>query len=105
MKFFKRTEKPIYPNLQRDFDPYNLDQPMYWVSPDPDDFITLENCFTGQLIFGGTGFGKTTGSGQTIARALLRWGDRKTRFGGLVGCAKVDEAKRWIQEYCREWGR
>ncbi|MCC2099328.1 MAG: type IV secretion system DNA-binding domain-containing protein [Hyphomicrobiales bacterium] len=53
----------------------------------------------GTHIFGGNGSGKTTGSGQTIAKAFLRAG-----FGGLVLCAKPDERVTW-QRYAQECGR
>ena len=51
---------------------------------------TLRDAFEGVQIFGGIGSGKTSGSGNTLARAYLRKG-----FGGLVLCAKPDECKRW----------
>ena len=104
MKFFNRAEKRTHNHRKRDFDPYNLNWPMFWVSEEPEDFLSLENFLTGLWIFGGTGFGKTTGSGQTIARALLKWGNDEVRFGGIIGCAKVDEVPRWV-EYCKKWGR
>ena len=59
----------------------------------------IRDAFEGTQIFGATGSGKTTGSGQAIARAFLRAG-----FGGLVLCAKPDERERW-QRYAAECGR
>lgn len=50
----------------------------------------FEDAFQGTQIFGGTGSGKTTGSGATIAKELL-----KAKFGGLVLTAKADDAARW----------
>lgn len=50
-------------------------------------------------IIGASGSGKTTGSGQMVARAFLRAG-----FSGLVLCAKQDERERW-QRYAAECGR
>lgn len=55
--------------------------------------------FQGTQIFGGTGSGKTTGSGAAIACSLLRAG-----FGGLVLTAKADDASRW-RSYAHRCGR
>lgn len=65
----------------------------------PSDHWTIEDACAGTHILGGNGSGKTTGSGQTIAKSFLEAG-----FGGLVLCAKPDEAQRWI-EYARATGR
>lgn len=51
---------------------------------------TLEDVYRGFLIYGQTGSGKTSGSGKYIASNYLRLG-----FGGLVLCAKKDEAVFW----------
>ena len=59
----------------------------------------VRDAFEGTAIFGATGSGKTTGSGQALAKAFLRAG-----FGGLVLCAKSDEVQLW-QRYCRETNR
>lgn len=61
--------------------------------------MTLRDALEGIHIFGGLGSGKTSGSGQTIARAFLQSG-----YGGLVLTAKPDEAETW-ERYCRETGR
>lgn len=53
----------------------------------------------GVQVFGSSGSGKTSGSGQALATALLRAG-----WGGLVLCAKEDEAARWWR-YCKATGR
>jgi hypothetical protein len=76
-----------------------LDTPL--VRLGPNDYWTIEDAFAGCHVFGGngSGSGKTTGSGQTIAKAFLEAG-----FGGLVLCAKNDEAQRWI-EYAKATGR
>lgn len=63
------------------------------------DAWTLNDAYMGCLILGGTGSGKTSGSGRALARAYLRAG-----FGGLVLCAKPGEADLW-RRYCRETGR
>jgi len=57
------------------------------------------DAFQGTQIFGGTGSGKTTGSGAALACAMLRAG-----FGGLVLTAKADDASRW-KSYARVCGR
>jgi type IV secretory pathway TraG/TraD family ATPase VirD4 len=64
-----------------------------------DDLWTIEDILKGVLIFGGTGSGKTSGSGQFLARALLYRG-----FGGLVLTVKQEECDLW-QEYARDLGR
>lgn len=63
------------------------------------DSWTLEDAVAGTHIFGGNGSGKTTGSGQTLAKAFLRAG-----FGGLVLCAKPDERVNW-ERYAKACGR
>ncbi len=63
------------------------------------DKFTLRNAFEGIHIFGAPGSGKTSGSGQTIARAFVRAG-----MGGLVLCSKPSEVERW-QEYALANGR
>ena len=63
------------------------------------DNWTLGDACAGTHIFGSNGSGKTTGSGQSLAKAFLRAG-----FGGLVLCAKPDERANW-QRYARETGR
>jgi hypothetical protein len=63
------------------------------------DAWTLDDAFMGTFICGGTGSGKSSGSGRSIAHAFLRAG-----FGGLVLCAKPDEADVW-RRYCKETGR
>lgn len=51
------------------------------------------------MIVGGVGSGKSSGSGNSIARAFLKAG-----MGGLVLCAKSNEADRW-EKLCRATGR
>ena len=63
------------------------------------DALTLADAKTGVLITGQTGKGKTSGPGRLLAKAYLRAG-----FGGLVLCAKIDEADLW-RKYLRETGR
>ena len=54
------------------------------------DLWTKQDAFEGTQIFGATGSGKTTGSGQHIALGLLNAG-----FGGLVLTVKPDELDTW----------
>jgi len=60
---------------------------------------TLRNSFEGTLVLGGTGSGKTSGSGRAIAHAML-----KSEFGFLVMTAKSEETPLWAG-YCRDTGR
>jgi len=60
---------------------------------------TLRDAFEGTVIFGGTGSGKTSGSGAALARSFLKAG-----FGGLVLCAKPTERRLW-ERYCQQTGR
>ena len=68
------------------------------VSLGADDWRIKDAC-EGTMIFGGSGSGKTSGSGQTLARSFLSAG-----FGGLVLCAKTDEPGLW-RRYAAECGR
>jgi len=61
-----------------------------------DDKWTVGDAMRGVAIFGGTGSGKTSGSGRTLALKYLKEG-----WGGLVLCVKTDEADLW-EEYCKE---
>jgi len=61
--------------------------------------FTIGQACEGVQIFGGIGSGKTSGSGEAIARAFLTAG-----FGGLVLCAKKDVLDDW-KRYARATGR
>lgn len=63
------------------------------------DLWTVKDAFEGTQIFGATGSGKTSGSGQQIALSMLKSG-----FGGLVLSAKRDERDLW-QRYVKAAGR
>ena len=63
------------------------------------DTWRIKDACEGTMIFGGTGSGKTSGSGRAIARSFLAAG-----FGGLVLCAKPDEPALW-RTYAAETGR
>lgn len=65
----------------------------------PENFWCVKDAFEGVQVFGGTGSGKSSGSGQAIARAFL-----ECNFGGLVLTAKTDEAETW-RRYATEAGR
>ncbi|MEJ0027692.1 MAG: TraM recognition domain-containing protein [Rhizomicrobium sp.] len=78
---------------------WSLDAPLVSLSSATSDSLTLGDCLEHVAIFGGTGSGKTSGSGSTVAQTYLRAG-----FGGLVCCAKPDEAARW-QAYAQATGR
>src|SRR5215217_207155 len=75
----------------------DLDTPLLKLSAS--DHFTLRDAVQGVHVFGGIGSGKTSGSGKALATAYLRAG-----MGGLVLCAKPDEARRWC-EYAAENGR
>jgi NAD(P)-dependent dehydrogenase (short-subunit alcohol dehydrogenase family) len=59
----------------------------------------VKDACEGTVIFGGTGSGKTSGSGRALATAFLTAG-----FGGLVLCAKPEEPELWLN-YATEMGR
>ncbi len=60
------------------------------------DQWTIGDAMRGVAIFGGTGSGKTSGSGRTLALKYLAEG-----WGGLVLCVKTDEAELWA-DYCKK---
>lgn len=98
LPFLKKAEQPT--DKQRPLvavDRYPLDKPLLHFSPlDP---WTMRHACEGVLIMGETGSGKSSGSGETIAKTYQRAG-----MGGLVLCAKPEEAYLW-QRYARETGR
>jgi hypothetical protein len=77
----------------------NLHKRLVSFSEDSRDDFTYRDAFNGVQIFGSIGSGKSSGSGKTLAKSYLKNG-----FGGLVLCAKPDEARTW-REYGRETGR
>jgi TraM recognition site of TraD and TraG len=86
------TQEPRTPIIER-----LGDVPLFQLSPV--DVLTIEEGCQGILSLGGVGSGKTSGSGQAFARCLLR-----SRMGGLVCCAKSDEADLF-RRYAAEEGR
>jgi type IV secretory pathway TraG/TraD family ATPase VirD4 len=65
----------------------------------PKDALTVKQSFEGILVTGSSGSGKTSGAGQSLARAMLR-----NQFSFLVTCTKPDDAKLW-QAWARLEGR
>ena len=76
-----------------------LDLPLVHFARLGADTWTLRDACQGVLIMGENGSGKTSGSGELLARKYLGAG-----FGGLVLCFKTDEADLWRQ-YLRRAGR
>jgi TraM recognition site of TraD and TraG len=89
--FFHREKR------RRPVEPWSLQTPL--LSWSPEDHWTIGDAVTGTLILGATGSGKTTGSGQAMAMAMLKHG-----FGGIVLTTKPDERAMW-EHYCRATGR
>jgi hypothetical protein len=77
----------------------DLDAPLLRLSPHKRDLWTLRHAFEGVHVFGGTGSGKTSGSGRALAHAYLRAG-----MGGIVLTAKPGEYELW-RRYAAETGR
>ena len=67
-------------------DPWNLSNRLFSFSKR--DYMTTGRAVEGVLVMGATGAGKSSASGRTIALSYLAAG-----FGGLVLCAKPDEAR------------
>jgi len=63
------------------------------------DHWTIKDACEGVQIVGGTGSGKTSGSGQTIAKTYLASG-----FGGVILTVKPNEADEW-EKWAVEAGR
>jgi hypothetical protein len=97
LPFFQHGEKGLrwagQPKAWRD------DRVLCRLSSSAKDTLTLADAKTGVPITGQTDKGKTSGPGRLLAKAYLRAG-----FGGLVLCAKIDEADLW-RKYLLETGR
>ena len=65
----------------------------------PENYWSLNDAFQGVQVFGGTGSGKSSGSGQALARAFL-----DANLGGLVLTAKTDKVFAW-KKYAKATGR
>jgi hypothetical protein len=88
LPFFQRGEKEAFRTRVPKAWPDDL--ALCRLSSSAKDALTLADAKTGVLITGQTGKGKTSGPGRLLAKAYLRAG-----FGGLVLCAKIDEADLW----------
>ena len=82
-----------------DYVTFELDYPLLSLSPYADDTYRLRDALESTQVFGGSGSGKSSGSGRILAQAFLQAG-----YGGLVLCAKVDERQVW-EQYARAVGR
>lgn len=76
---------------------FSLDDGLLQLSRE--DVWTVRDACEGTQIIGGSGAGKTSGSGRAIATACLG-----AMFGGLVLTSKKEEAELW-EQYCRLTGR
>lgn len=80
-------------------------------SGEPGPSWTVRRACEGTQVFGATGSGKTSGSGRTLALAMLRAAIRTglvpnpIRFGGLVLTAKPDELGVWVGNQPEHDGR
>lgn len=102
MKILSQLFKKAYPSTDALGKPpaddlYHLDTPLLYVSPV--DIWTIRDACQGTHVTGATGSGKTSGSGEAIAKAFLRQG-----FGGVILCAKPEERVLW-QKYAEATGR
>ena len=87
----------LFSNNKKEYtDPFDLRRPIIFFSEH--DAWTIGDACEGTQIFGGTGSGKTSGSGATIARSFLSAG-----FGGLVLTVKKDEREHW-ERLCYQAG-
>jgi len=77
----------------------DLNTPILYFKEKGVDNWTLREATQGVQIFGSIGSGKSSGSGQFLARVFLRKG-----FGGIVLTGKVGEREEW-EEYARLEGR
>ena len=76
--------------------PFAPETPLLSFTGSARDVWSIRDAFEGVQIFGAVGSGKTSGSGETIARAFLAAG-----FGGLVLTAKPDERELWVADGVR----
>lgn len=77
----------------------DMNAPLLQLSPMEEDYLSLNDCFEGIFISGRSGSGKSSGSGASVAKAMLRSG-----ASGLVLAAKPDEPDVW-ERYAAETGR
>lgn len=72
------------------YDTWRQNEVLSCWSDDPRDAWTLEDACRGTIIMGANGSGKSSGPGNHLAECFLQAG-----FGGMVLCAKADEADAW----------
>jgi hypothetical protein len=94
--FIDETQSKLFEPLAR-LPVWTPDLPL--VNLNGTDPWTLQDACEGTLILGATGSGKTSGSGQLLARSFLTCG-----FGGLILTTKADDADRW-RCYAESTGR
>jgi hypothetical protein len=71
---YTAAARPIIPREER-----SLDTPLLYLSENPLDTWRIRDACERTQIIGATGSGKTTGSGQALARTFLR-----NDFGGVA---------------------
>lgn len=86
-------------NVQQDWPNDDVELVQFGTKGGTGNHWCLKDAFEGVQIFGGTGSGKTSGSGKTLAKAFIA-----ANLGGLVLTAKRDEAEMWI-DYLTKAGR
>lgn len=87
---FKRRGSLPQPIRVREAAPAHFDPEQTLLTLSAGDGFTIRDACQGVQIFGGTGSGKTSGSGRHLAMAYLA-----CEFGGLVLCAKPEERRLW----------
>jgi hypothetical protein len=76
-----------------------LNEVVGYLPGNPKDEITVEDLCRGTFISGGTGSGKSSGSGKWLADLFMEKG-----YGGFVTCAKPDDRQFW-EELAEKHGR
>jgi len=94
---FSRKSEPRIRRRRTWRDSWNLNKPLIRWSRS--DAWSINDSFAHCGIWGGTGSGKSSGSGRAIFHSFLRNG-----YGGMVLTAKASE-RQLIEGYCREAGR
>ena len=78
---------------------FDLDTPLIHFGHNGEGVFTIRSAVESVQIFGGIGSGKTSSSGEKLAKAYL-----SANFGGLIMTTKADEKDLWLR-YCKETGR
>jgi hypothetical protein len=71
---------------------FSLEEKLLKFQSHKGDSLSLEDALRGIVIFGATGSGKTSDSGEMIANSFLR-----KKMGGLILCVKQEEAQEWTK--------